>query len=274
MTQKLRPIKAIVESATKRIKRNPVEAPPRLAWLSLDVLVVDESYQRELAPPGVRLVRRLVERWNWNSYKPLSVAPVGDGLYEVIDGQHTAIAAATHGAIEQLPCLVQAAGTRASRAAAFVGINQDRLTLTPFALYRARLAADEPEATGVEAALAAAGVTLEESFRKGADYSAGVAVCPSALLLVHRRSGVDHLTRLLRIALAGRHTPIRASLLRALDEIVRANDVADEALARALRDVGETLGARADERRLKGLAASPHDGIVQVLLHQLDARAA
>jgi hypothetical protein len=128
-TSRARPIAAIEVSPSQPLRRNPIPPPPKIAWLALDQLVIDEGYQRGLSNRSTALIRRLVERWDWNCFKPLSVAAAGGGLYEIIDGQHTAIAAATHGAIETLPCLVLDASTVAQRAAAFVGINRDRVAL-------------------------------------------------------------------------------------------------------------------------------------------------
>lgn len=185
--RELRPIEAIRE--WNKIERNPIPPPPKIAWLALDQLVVDGGYQRSLSNASTTLIRRLVARWDWNCFKPLSVAAVGDGRYEIIDGQHTAIAAATHGAIETLPCLVLDATTLAQRSRAFVGINRDRIALTPFALYRARLAAEDEEAVAVYEALHRAGCGLEESLRYDREYPAGTVACVATLLQIVRRGG-------------------------------------------------------------------------------------
>jgi hypothetical protein len=263
----VRPLAPLDEPGAK-LKRNPIPPPPRIAWLALDQLVIDEGYQRALSNNSRRLVRRLVERWDWNCYKPLSVAAAGDGRYEIIDGQHTAIAAATHGAVETLPCLVLDAATVASRAAAFVGINTDRIPLTPFAVYRARLAAEEPEAVAVDAGLRMAGADLVESLRYDVEYPPGTVACIATLLQIVRRGGKARLARLLKIAIAAEVGPVPSAVLKGMEQIVATPGMAtDEELTTALASIGgEDLVDRAAARKRQGLAMNTNDAAAQVLL--------
>lgn len=267
---KLRPVKALVEGKT--LRRNPIAPPPKIAWLSLDQLVVDETYQRALSSNSKRLIRRLVETWDWNCFKPLSVAAAGGGLYEVIDGQHTAIAAATHGAVETLPCLVLDARTLKERASAFVGINRDRVPLTPFALYQARLAAGDEEAVAVDRALTTAGANLEETLRSIEEYPAGTVGCVATLLQIVRRGGHARLARLLQMCIAAEITPVPSAVLKGLEEVITApNPPTDARLVEILSDLGgEDLLDRAAERRKRGLAISTNDGVAQVLMMRLE----
>jgi hypothetical protein len=266
----LRPVEPIREH--NRLKRNPIAPPPKIAWLALDQLVIDENYQRSLSGQSNKLIRRLVENWDWNCFKPLSVAAVGDGRYEIIDGQHTAIAAATHGAVETLPCLVLDATTLAQRSAAFVGINRDRLALTPFALYRARLAAEDPEAVAVDAALVSAGAALVESIRYDVEYPPGTVACIGTLLQVVRRGGKARLARLLRLCMAADISPIPSGVLKGLEEIVRAPSPPDDArLSSVLSDLGgDTLIDMATERRKRGLAPDGSTAVMQVILNHIE----
>jgi two-component system cell cycle response regulator CtrA len=64
-------------------------------------LVVDEKYQRGLSDRSIRLIRKIVSEWSWLAFKPPIVVEVGERLH-VIDGQHTAIGAVTHGGIDDL----------------------------------------------------------------------------------------------------------------------------------------------------------------------------
>lgn len=272
ISEHLRPVTAIVESPTKRLRRNPLPPPPRIAWLALDQLVIDETYQRSVSDSSMRLIRRLVETWTWSQFKPLSVAPVGDGRYEVIDGQHTAIAAATHGGIETLPCLVLDVTTLQERSAAFVGINSDRVSLTPYALYRARLAAQDPGAVAVEEALTASGARLEESLRYDVDYPAGTVACIRTLHLIAKRGGAPQLARLLQICIAASITPVWSDLLKGLEIVVGMKPrPRDDALVEALAAVGgDTISDDAKERKRLGLAPTHADACAQVILKLLE----
>jgi hypothetical protein len=270
----LRTVQPILEN--KPLKRAPVPPPPKIAWLSIEQLVIDESYQRALSGNGLRLIRRLVETWDWNCFKPLSVAPAADGRYEVIDGQHTAMAAATHGSIEMLPCIVLTAETRAARSAAFVGINRDRVPLTPYALFRAKLAAEDPEAVAVDEALALSGGELVETLRYDEDYAPGVVACVSTLLQIVRRGGKARLARLLKMAIAAEIGPVPSGLLKGLEEIIRApGHPPDADLIAKMSDLGgETILDQANERRKRGLASDQASAVAQVLLVEVDKMAA
>lgn len=267
---------APLEEGPKKLQRSPIPPPPKISWLPLSQLVVDETYQRDLSKASLRLIRRLVERWDWNMYKPLSVAASAEGLYEVIDGQHTAIAAATHGAIELLPCLVLDAATVAERSAAFVGINRDRIGLTPFALFRARLGAEDPEAVAVQQALEQSGAQLLESLRYDVDYPPGTVACVSTLLQIVRRGGRPRLARLLKIAKAADIGPVPSALLKGLEEVVAGNgSVNDADLIEILSELGgEDLVDRANQRRKMGLAPTVNDAAAQVIWAALDKEAA
>jgi hypothetical protein len=271
MMTSLRKIEALPDSA--KLLRNPIPPPPKIAWFPLDQLVIDESYQRSLSNASRALIRRLVTRWDWNCFKPLSVAATGGGLYEIIDGQHTAIAAATHGAIELLPCLVLDATTVAQRSAAFVGINRDRVALTPFALFRARLAAEDEEAVAVKAALEKAGCQLEESLRYMQDYPAGTVACVSTLLQIVRRGGAPRLARLLNICKSAEISPVPSAVLKGLEEIITTPGIATDAqLIEVLLELGgDTIVDKAGERRRLGQAGDQNTACMQVILHALEA---
>lgn len=255
----MRPVAPI--ELSKKATRNPIAPPPKIAWLALPQLVIDEEYQRGLSIRSLRLIETMVSSWDWNHFKPLSVAPRDDGTYEIVDGQHTAIAAATHGSIENLPCLVLSAETQAGRASAFVAINTNRLTLTPFALYRARVSAGEPEAVAVFEAIEAQGVTLIEAARSGDpgehEYAVGTCASVGSLLQIVRKGGKARLKRVFKIAMDGEVQMMRAGMLKALAEIVtdRATAPADVALSTAIARAGaDILYERAAERGRMGTA--------------------
>jgi hypothetical protein len=215
MSGKLRAIAPVQEKKHYRITRAPIAPPPRVAWVSVKALVIDESYQRHISAAGARLVRQLIQYWDWNRYKALSVAPTGDGKFEIVDGQHTAIAAISHGGIEMLPCLILDSASAKERAADFVGINTTRTNLTPYALFRAQLVALDPLALEAQAALDEVGANMIESVRAHqTEYAAGTLACPSAVLFIARKGGRAGLVRSLRACMAADLRPIPSTVLR------------------------------------------------------------
>lgn len=120
-----------------------VGEPPGITMVKIDRLLIDPAYQRDVSHRSIKLIRKIVEGWSWARFKPPVVTPV-NFFYHVIDGQHTAIAAATHPAIDRLPCLVVQAGDQVERAKAFVAHNRDRLNMTPMQVFHAECAAGDP----------------------------------------------------------------------------------------------------------------------------------
>lgn len=198
--------------------------------------------------------------------------PGGGGRFEVIDGQHTAIAAATHGSIASLPCLVLSADTAAKRSAAFVGINHDRVTLTPHALWRARCVAGDPSANAVLAALEVSGASLVATFSNTVPAMPGQLSCVGTLRKVERDHGGQVLTEVLTIAVKAALAPIPAAVLRALADIRKADAATPaDALTGALARLGGSVLSAATERKSDGRASSQSDAVQQLIVEQLEA---
>src|SRR4051812_39902397 len=74
-------------------------------------LYVDDQYQRALSRKSHALIRKIVANWDWGRFKPPVVAEEEYG-FDVIDGQHTAIAAASHPGITKIPVMIIEAPTQ------------------------------------------------------------------------------------------------------------------------------------------------------------------
>lgn len=132
---------------------------PSLRWIAPTELLVDATYQRDLSRASLRLIRGMVERFAWARMKPPVVVEAKGGGYHIIDGQHTAIAAATIG-LPQVPIFVVEADALDERARAFVGHNTDRITVSPIAIWNALKAAGDPDALDVANVCKRAGVRI------------------------------------------------------------------------------------------------------------------
>lgn len=250
----VRPIAPIAEQAAKPLRRAPVAPPPKLAWLALDQLVVDEAYQRGLSHRSLAMIRKIVATWSWSAFKPLSVARNADGLYEVIDGQHTAIAAATHGAIETLPCVVLTLEHASERASAFVEINTNRIALTAFAVHRAKVAAGDEIAVGIDQVLAETGFELAEAYSSKDMHPDNVLTGIGTLHKIVRNSGLPRLRRLLTIARDAEWQPLPIQVLKGLDLAVwKGTGARDAELIRCLSMTSpDVLLSRAESVKKKG----------------------
>jgi hypothetical protein len=101
----------------------------------------------------------MIEGFAWNRLKPPIVVQAGPASFHIVDGQHTAIVAATLG-ISANPGLRRQADTLDERARAFVGHNSDRIVVSPFDIYRALLASGDPDAVDVDNVCKRAGVRI------------------------------------------------------------------------------------------------------------------
>ncbi|MHB8286944.1 MAG: hypothetical protein ACYDD1_20020, partial [Caulobacteraceae bacterium] len=168
----LRPVQALKLT----VKRGEAATqPPVFMDVAPTDLLIDGSYQRDLADRGVRLITRIIEAWDWRRFKPPVCAWTDAGLV-VIDGQHTAIAAATHGGFSTIPVMVVEAKGAEAQASAFVGHNRDRLSLHPTQIHAAAVKAGEPDAVRIEAICARAGVSVVRNPYGSRRYAVGETI--------------------------------------------------------------------------------------------------
>jgi len=133
---------------------------PTFEMVPKDLLRVDPRYQRGAASGRSReLIRKLVDGFQWARFSPIIVAEMDDH-YAVVDGQHRAIAALLHPSVESVPCWVVAAADVQAQARVFLGVNRDRNQMQPLQIYKAQLAARDPDALQIDAVCRAAGITL------------------------------------------------------------------------------------------------------------------
>lgn len=156
MTSPLRRIHAL---DLPDVVRPDLGETPELIWVEPTSLWVDPTYQRDLSNNSRKLLKKIVKEFSWNRMKPPVATRAESGEIHLIDGQHTAIAAATL-KLPKIPVFLVAAGALHERARSFVAHNTDRTTVSPLAVYRALLAAKDPEAMTCEAVLQKAGVTF------------------------------------------------------------------------------------------------------------------
>lgn len=156
-------------SNLQSLTRLQFEIPPKpsrqlgsqgnLQWIEIGRLRIDPTYQRPVDTAGKRNIRRIVENFQWSKFSPLIVSPRKGGVYAIIDGQHRAIAAETHGGIKKLPCFVLECSPE-EEASAFATINGLVTRMQTQYLFRARLAAGDGSAAAAVKACTAAGAKI------------------------------------------------------------------------------------------------------------------
>ncbi|GLQ09211.1 hypothetical protein GCM10007913_11430 [Devosia yakushimensis] len=226
-----------------------VGAPPRLAMVDPKTLYVDDSYQRGLSERSMRLVRKIVEEWDWSAYKPPIVVEI-DGRREVIDGQHTAIAAATHGGIAEIPILVTEADALAGRANAFVRHNRDRIQVTPTQLHNAMVAAGDEDALTIDQVCQRAGVKILRNPPQMGKFAPGETVAITTVRsLISRRHPIGA-RKVLEICVATGAAPVSADLIKAVECLLFAEEykgeIDPERIAPIISALGESLANDAE----------------------------
>lgn len=211
---------------------------PELRWVAPASLLVDETYQRDLGESSRRLIRKLIKEFAWRKMKPPIVVETESGLH-CIDGQHTAIAAATIG-IPQIPVFVVGAVTLLERADSFVAHNKDRIAMTPLDIYRARLAAGDPDAHDVKNACERAGVTLK-IINQQSRVDIGDCMSVGKVQGLVKRQGPKKARMVLEALVKGGRAPIGAAEIDATEAamlLVRPATTVEE-MATAITAVGD-----------------------------------
>jgi hypothetical protein len=212
----LRPVKAIeLPPGLVRAALTDFGAPPERVWIDPVELLIDDVYQRDLNRRSMKLIEGMVKNWKWRRMKTPDCVRVGGKLH-VIDGQHTAIAAATLG-IKKIPVDVVDAKTELERADSFVSYNQNRLTISALDIYRAQVGGGEPVAMKIEKVCKEAGIRLKViHFLIKPKVGDSAAISAIRKLVVKR--DVDLATNILGALVKAGRAPVSAAEITAAEE--------------------------------------------------------
>lgn len=247
------PVQTVVDDKSKRRVHGGIRgsaplppatdlgAEPVLAWLPLDCLIIDKSYQREITRGGWGRINRIVAEFHWAKFQPLTVAGRDEdaGTFAVIDGQHRLEACRRHPKIKKVPCYVIGGGEPALEAVSFVALNRDRTALSNVNLFWAQLAAGDRRAKALRRICAGASVEVAR-FAQGRLPPMMLSSIGAAYDLLELGDAVAELT-IGAIARAKPTTPsaFNAKMMAAIGELVL--------------DVSEDLDLARLEKALAGL---------------------
>jgi hypothetical protein len=175
-----------IEIADRVAKPRNVGPQPDLEWLPLSKLVIDNDFQRPLARANWTTIQKIADAFNWSHFTPVVVAPVGDGRFSVIDGQHRSHAARLIGATD-VPCMIVQL-TVSQQADAFATINGQVTAVTPYHIYRAALVARAPWAIACQQVVADANARLMTFNKSSREKKPGEVYCVS-LIRKHVEAG-------------------------------------------------------------------------------------
>lgn len=207
-------------------------------------LVVDETYQRGLSGRSIELIRRAIGNWNWRAFEPPIVVRAEDGRLHVIDGQHTAIAAASHPGVGTIPVQIVDAPATVDRAVAFVVVNRDRLAITPLQLHHAMVAAGDETALTVDQVCERAKVRILRMPPRDGRYEIGDCMAIGSVRgLVSRRYAIGA-RRVLGALVEAQMAPVSAQAIKAVEALLfdpqYAGQVTGEGIGLTIRGEGQT----------------------------------
>lgn len=234
----------------------PTDAVGTLEWLDLRDLFIDPRYQRPVNARGEKNIRQVIENFSWALFSPIVVGRRPGGRYAVIDGQHRAIAAMTHGGIEKVPALI-INGTPHDEAKAFAVINGAITAILPTQIWHARVVAEDGDAVLLSRVLETCGVTVLRYGKSSDQMTRGETVAIDAIESAYRRYGRGALTLALRTVVetapSGNPGYLRSPLIKATCDVLVSNPmffVDPPGVLTAVRAVGvPALWMRADVRR-------------------------
>ncbi len=239
MTKGLRSIRPLSRESLRGIDPSePGKKLPKFEWVDPSTLFVEDSYQRSTSSRSIKMIRGIVSGWSWARMKPPICVrlPESGNVLVVVDGQHTAIAAASHPGIAKIPVMVVSANDLAGRARSFVGHNRDRVALMPWVIFRAEVAAGDEFALAVDHAVRAAGASIaERAITDDMKLRAGETIAIGTIKALVRKHGAAATTRVLKVLVAAGRAPVRADEIAAAAMIVlQSNEVIDEKLAKVI----------------------------------------
>lgn len=188
---------------------------PEVTWIDPCELLVDEAYQRNLSERSLALIRRIATNWDWRKFKAPNCAWTADGL-EIIDGQHTAIGAACRKDVPEIPVLITEAKEQADRAAAFIGLNRDRVGITATQLHAAAVTAGDANAVAIEEVCATAGITILKSQPGAGRFQPRQTMAVAAIGALLNR-GATPARQVLGVLAAADLAPIQANQIKAVE---------------------------------------------------------
>lgn len=194
---------------------------PRLEWVPVSAIRVDENYQRAIKRSRVGQILR---DFTWAHFQPVMLAEHDDGSYTVFDGQHRVEAARLHPDITEVPASIVAFDEGYAEAGAFLGVNVNRTTVTNIERYYAGIEAGDAEMMAVCAALEAADCEVVEAgkYTPAPNKTAAVSAVNRAIRKYDERAVTDACLTL-RSAWPKDVRALNGSLIHALARIYRNN---------------------------------------------------
>ncbi len=222
------PIKPKVTASTRPI--TPIALPakmvpaiitqdrPDIRMVRTSDLRVELAYQRDLSRKSITLIRKIIAEFSWAKFRmPICAEDEGEPtVLNVIEGQHTAIACASHPQLQMIPVAIAEADTVAKRAEAFIALNRDRVVMSPLQVFHAQIAGNDPQACDIFRIACETGVTIPRSVKNKTEYDNATVTAISKIERIYVIAGPAGLARMFRIIKLSGVTLVATTLIEGL----------------------------------------------------------
>lgn len=258
MQDNVRPITPV--SIAGLTPNSPSTGMPIFELVKPTDLFVDPAYQRNISENGARQIRRIIEAFDWAKYKPPICAYSecdGRTMLKVLDGQHTAIAAASNPHVDVIPVMIVEAEDTISQAKAFIGQNTDRLGVTNLQMHQAALAAADEDAQTLELFCQRANIKVLKTTNAYTGDGSRQTIAIKQIEALIKRRGVLRAREILEVLGNAERGPLTAPQIKAVEHLLSEPELSDritpEDLTNAIVDLLYTA-----EEDAKLFAATHH----------------
>ncbi len=217
-------------------------------------LFVDPAYQRDVGERGLTQIRQIIEGFDWTKFKPPICAYAeheGSTVLMVLDGQHTAIAAASNPHIDMIPVMIVEAEDTVRQAKAFIGQNTQHLGVTNLQLHQAALAAADEDALTLELTCASARVKLLRTPNSYTGDGSRQTIAVKQLETLIARRGRVVARQVLEVIANAERGPITGTHIKAVELLLTDPDYAGQITAEDLTTaIVDLLYTAEDEAKL------------------------
>jgi hypothetical protein len=198
----------------------------------------------------MRQIRRIIEAFDWAKYSPPICAYAdwnGRTILKVLDGQHTAIAAASNPFVTEIPVMIVEAEDTIAQAKAFIGQNTDRLGVTNLQLHQAALAAADEDAQTIELVCSRANVKMLKTVNAYTGTGSRQTIAIKQVEALIRKRGPVVAREVLEAIADADRGPITASQIKAAELLLTDPEYAEKITAPDLTEAIVDLLTTAEE---------------------------
>ncbi|KAA0689471.1 hypothetical protein DTW90_31795 [Neorhizobium sp. P12A] len=193
-------------------------------------LYVDPAYQRNIGEKGLRQIRRIIGGFDWTKYKPPICAYAesdGHTILKVLDGQHTAIAAASKPHVPLIPVMIVEAEDTVAQAKAFIGQSTERVGVTTLQLHQAALAAADEDAQTLELVCSRANIKVLKTTNSYTGGGNRQTIAVNQIKGMIERHGAKLAREILEVLANAERGPLTAPQIKAVELLLTAPEYAD-----------------------------------------------